>query len=319
MRSSGPQLAVGDQRQRRTLRDRAAEQPVGGRAGQQRQHRRGTGRLTEHGHPVGVAAERGDVVADPAQRGQLVAQRQIVVEPVTEVAELESAEHPDPVGDVDDHHVSVGGQPRPVVELKLAGAEHERPAGNPHHHRQRGGWCPATTPSASGTPRREPWDRRGRRRRTTCSAGAAVRARGHRAPRATAAAARAPETAVRRRAARRRARRARRRRRPRSCRADRPTACARRWNVRRQLPRPNRSVQSLQSHDLQRGYADRHEHHVEQRRWPRSRPRNGDRRRLRRPTHRGGRAVPRRRSQFGDPAGPGTIRRPRGSRPPGSI
>ena len=83
----GPQLAVGDQRQRGALRDRPAEQAVGGGAGQQREHGGRPCRLAEHGHPVGVAAERGDVLADPAQCGHLVAQREVVVESVAEIAD----------------------------------------------------------------------------------------------------------------------------------------------------------------------------------------------------------------------------------------
>ena len=47
---------------------------------------------------------------------------EVVVEARPEVAELEAAEHPEPVGDVDDDDVAVGGQPRTVVELELAGA-----------------------------------------------------------------------------------------------------------------------------------------------------------------------------------------------------
>ena len=137
--ATGPQLAVGDQRQRGALRDRAAEQAVGGRAGQQRQHRRRTGGLAEHRHAARVAAERGDVVTHPLQCGDLVAQREVVVEAVAEAGQFQAAEHPDAVGDVDDDHVAVGGQPRAVVELELAGAEHERAAGDPHHHRQRRG------------------------------------------------------------------------------------------------------------------------------------------------------------------------------------
>ena len=133
----------------------------------------------------------------------------------------------------------------------------------------------------------------------------------HREPPTTARGAPAPGTAVRRRAARRTEPRATPRRHPRSCRADPPIPCARRRNVRQQLPHPNRSVQSLQ-HDLQRGYADRHEHHVEQRRRPRTRPRNGDRRRLRRSAHRGGRAVARGESWLGDPAADRAICRLRG-------
>ena len=246
MRPFGPDLTVGDQRQRRTLRDRPVEQPVGGRAGQQGEHRRSARGLAEHRHPVGVAAERGDVLLDPAQRGQLVPQRQVVVEPVAEVAELESAEDPYPVGDVDHHHVR---RWRPAGTRCRAGTGPRRTRmprreSTPSPAARR--WCRATTPSASGTPRREPSDRRGRRRRTTCSAGAAVRAHARRAPPATAAAARAPETAVRRPAARRTGHRARPRRRPRSCRADHLNPCARRWNVRQQLPHPNRSVQSLE-------------------------------------------------------------------------
>ena len=137
MRLPRPQLAVGDQRQRGALGDRTSEQAVGGRTGQQRKHRRGPGGLAEHGHPVGITAERGDVLADPSQRGHLVTQREVVVESVAEVAEFEAAEHANPVGDVDDHHVSVGGQSRPVVELELACPVYECAAGNPHHHRQR--------------------------------------------------------------------------------------------------------------------------------------------------------------------------------------
>ena len=137
MRLPRTQLAVGDQRQRGALGDRAAEQAVGRGTGQQRQHRRRPGRLAEHGHPVGITAERGDVLPDPSQCGHLVTQREVVVESVAQVAEFEAAEHPDAVGDVDHHHVSVGGQSRPVVELELAGPEYERAAGNPHHHRQR--------------------------------------------------------------------------------------------------------------------------------------------------------------------------------------
>ena len=81
----GPDLAVGDQRQRGALRDRPAEQALCRGAGQQREHGGGAGRLAEHGHPVRVTAERGDVLPDPAQRGHLVAQREIVVESVAEV------------------------------------------------------------------------------------------------------------------------------------------------------------------------------------------------------------------------------------------
>ena len=132
----GPQLTVGDQRQRGTLCDRAAEQPVGGGAGQQREHGRSTGRLAEHGHPLGIATERRDVLLDPAQGGQLIAQREVVVEPVAEIAEFEAAENAYPVGDVDHHDVAVDRQARPVVQLELARAEHEGAAGNPHHHRQ---------------------------------------------------------------------------------------------------------------------------------------------------------------------------------------
>ena len=134
----GPDLTIGDQWQRRALRDRPAEEPVGGGTRQQRQHGGGTGRFTEYRHPVGVTAERCDVFADPVQCGDLVAQCEVVVEPVAEVAEFEATEHPDPVGDVDHHHVSVRRQPRPVVQLELAGAVYECAAGNPHHHRQRG-------------------------------------------------------------------------------------------------------------------------------------------------------------------------------------
>ncbi len=128
---------VGDQWQRRALGDRAREQAVGDRGGQQRQHRRRTRRLPEHGHPVGIATERGDVVPHPIQRGDLIAQAQVVVESLTEVAEFETPEHADPVGDVDDDDVAVGGQPGAVVQLQLSGAVDEGAARNPHHHRQR--------------------------------------------------------------------------------------------------------------------------------------------------------------------------------------
>ncbi len=214
VRALRPQLAVGDQRQRGTLRDRAAEQPVGGRAGQQREHGRPAGGLAEHRHPVGVAAERGDVVPDPAQRGQLVAQREVVVEPVAEVAELESAENPYPVGDVDDHDVPVGGQPRPVVELELARAEHECAAGNPHHHRQGG--------AGVGRPHRQRQARLvANLRIVAAAADERLALRWQRSvldgiahPRPRLQRARAPGTAVRRPVARRTARRARPRRPP---------------------------------------------------------------------------------------------------------
>ena len=242
----GPPLAVGDQGQRGTLRDGAAEKPVGGGTGQQRKHRGATRRFAENRHPVGVAAERRDVLLDPAQSGELVPQREVVVESVAEIAELESAENAYPVGDVDDHDVPVRRQPRPVVQLKLTRAEHERTAGDPDHHRQRRRRCPATTPSASDTPRRGPSGRRGHRRRTTCSAEATARARRHREAPTTARAGRAPETVFRLRVVRRTERRATPQRRARSYRADPPIPCARRRNVRQQLPHPNRSVQSLQ-------------------------------------------------------------------------
>ena len=210
LRLPGPGLPVGDQRQRRALRDRAAEQAVGGRAGQQRQHRCRTRRFAEHRHPVGITAERGDVVAHPAQRRELVAQAQVVVEPVAEVAELESAEHAEPIGDVDDDDVAVGGQPGAVVELQLTRAVDERAAGNPHHHRQRAGRVGRPHRDASDTPRRGSSGRRVHRRRTTGPAAAAARARWRRARPSTAAAARAPGTVAPPRAARRRRRRARR-------------------------------------------------------------------------------------------------------------
>ena len=137
LRALRTEFPVGDQRQRRTLRDRTVHQSPRGGAGQQRQHRGAAGGLAEHRHALRVAAERGNVVAHPPQRRDLVTQRQVVVEPLTEIAELESAEHPDPVGEVDHDHVAVGGQPRPVVELELPGAVDERATGDPHHHRQR--------------------------------------------------------------------------------------------------------------------------------------------------------------------------------------
>ena len=130
-------LTIGDQWQRRTLRDRPAEQAIGRTADQQREHGRGARRLAENGHSVRVAAEGGDVLPDPPQCGHLVAQREIVVEAVAEVGQLETAEHPDPVGDVDHHHVSVGGQPGPVVQLELPGAVYKGATRDPHHHRQR--------------------------------------------------------------------------------------------------------------------------------------------------------------------------------------
>ena len=133
----GPQLAVGDQGQRGTLRDGSAEKPVGGGTGQQREHRGAARRFAEDRHPVGVAAERRDVPLDPAQSGELVPQRKVVVESIAEIAELESAENAYAVSDVDDHDVPVRRQPRAVVQLKLTRAEYERTAGDPDHHRQR--------------------------------------------------------------------------------------------------------------------------------------------------------------------------------------
>ena len=112
-----PEFAVGDQRQGGALRDRSGKEAVGGRAGQQRQYRSGTGGFAENRYPARIAAECRDVVAHPGQRGDLVAQAQIVVEAVAEVAELETAENPDPIGDIDDDDIAVGGQPRSVVEL----------------------------------------------------------------------------------------------------------------------------------------------------------------------------------------------------------
>ena len=132
-----PGIAVGDQRQRRALRDRAGEQPVGRRAGQQREHRGSPRRLTEDRHPFGVTPERGDVLAHPTQRGQLIAQAQVVVETRTERTQLEAPEHPDPVSDVDHDDTAVGGQPGAVVQLQLPGAVDERTTGDPHHHWQR--------------------------------------------------------------------------------------------------------------------------------------------------------------------------------------
>ena len=85
-------LSVGDQRKRRTLRDRTAEQPLAERAGQQRQDRGGTGRFAEHGDVLGVAAEGADVVAHPLQGRNLIAQREVVVEARTEITEFEAAE-----------------------------------------------------------------------------------------------------------------------------------------------------------------------------------------------------------------------------------
>ena len=131
------QLTPGYQRQRGALGDGPTEQSARGGAGEQRKHRRGAGRLAERGHSIGVAPEGGDVLLDPAQCRHLVSQCEIVVEPVAKVAEFETAEHADPVGDVDHHHVSVRGQPRPVVELELACPVYECATGNPHHHRQR--------------------------------------------------------------------------------------------------------------------------------------------------------------------------------------
>jgi hypothetical protein len=51
------------------------------------------------------------------QCGDLVAQAEIVVETVAEVAELEPAENPNLIRDIDDDNIAVGGQSRSVVEL----------------------------------------------------------------------------------------------------------------------------------------------------------------------------------------------------------
>jgi hypothetical protein len=115
--SAGPQLPVGDQRQRGALGDRPPEQAACGGAGQQREYRCGTGGFTEYGDAFRVTAEGRDVLPHPAQGGDLIPQAQVVVEPVPQRAEFEPPEHADPVGDVDDDHVAVGGQPGAVVEL----------------------------------------------------------------------------------------------------------------------------------------------------------------------------------------------------------
>ena len=222
---------------------------------------------------------------------------QVVVETVAEVAELESAENTDPVGDVDHHHVAVRRQPRPVVELKLTRAEHECPAGNPHHHRQRGGGvrrphrqvrhassrtlgssrppptndllCGGSGPCSTGIA--DPVPRlQGRGRQKPAFADGLLGV-GDPAPDADAALCRAAQIA--------------------RIRVHDGGMFGNNCHARIVV------CEAGQAHDLQRGYADRHQHHVEQRRWPRPRPRNGDRRRIRRTAHRGGRAVPRRRSQ----------------------
>ena len=223
VRPSGPHLPVGDQRQRRTLRDGAVEQALGGRAGQQREHRRrhpptrrtpspGRGRRrTLRCSPGSSAARRAGRAA------------QVVVETVAEVAELESAENPDPVGDVDHHHVAVGRQPGAVVELKLARAVTRTP-------RRESTPSPAARPPVSGdhtvsvrhassrtfgSSRPPPTNDLLCGGSGPCSTRVAD-------PRPRLQRARAPGTAARRRAARHRAHRARLRRRPRSCRAESP-------------------------------------------------------------------------------------------------
>ena len=134
---AAPGFPVGDQRKRGALGDRPGEQAIRGGAGQQRQHRRRARGLAEDGDPLRVTTEGDDVVGNPAQRRDLVAQSEVVVESGAQPAELRIPEHPEPVGHVDHHDVAVGGQPRAVVELQLAGAVDERAARNPHHHRQR--------------------------------------------------------------------------------------------------------------------------------------------------------------------------------------
>ncbi|SHW77166.1 Uncharacterised protein [Mycobacteroides abscessus subsp. abscessus] len=87
---------------------------------------------------VRVAAEGSDVVAHPRQRGYLVTQRQVVVETLTQRAELKTAQRTKAVRHIDDDDVAIGGQPCPAVQLQLPGTEYERTARYPHHHRQTG-------------------------------------------------------------------------------------------------------------------------------------------------------------------------------------
>ena len=110
------------------LGDRAPEQPLGARHGQQRADAHRAGRLAEDGDVAGIAAEGGDVLPHPLEGGDLVEQAEVG----GSVAEVEEALGADPVvdGHADD---AVAGEAAAVVGRTRSGLEHA--AGNPHHDR----------------------------------------------------------------------------------------------------------------------------------------------------------------------------------------
>jgi hypothetical protein len=118
-------------RPRPALRDGLRKQPNGKRHRQQRRHAHRAGRLARHRDPRRVPAEQGDVVLHPPQRGQLVEQPEVHDAVVEEQESLGGQ----PVVDAHAHH-AVPGERRAVVLAHRRRPVHERPAVDPHQHRQ---------------------------------------------------------------------------------------------------------------------------------------------------------------------------------------
>jgi hypothetical protein len=123
---------------RARLRDRAVEQPLGDRHGEERANAHAAGRLSEDGDVARIAAEAGDVVAHPLERGDLVEHPRVGGEPVLvaeQVVEAQVAKRAQSVVDRDDDHVTRLRQSCAVVPGHRAAPGLEATAVDPHHDR----------------------------------------------------------------------------------------------------------------------------------------------------------------------------------------
>ena len=134
---------IADHRAVAALHDRALEQALGQRRGDEIGDRHRAGGFAEHGDIVRIAAERGDILAHPAQRGDHVAKPEIG----RDAGDRQEAVDREPI--VDRHaDYARPGEGRAVADGGILAAEHEGAAVDPDHYGTAG--CVFRRPDVGG-------------------------------------------------------------------------------------------------------------------------------------------------------------------------
>ncbi len=138
---AGSDLGVVGEVDARALGDGATHAITEERRGEQVDQRAGARRLTEGRHPGRIAAEARPALSCThwsasswSRRPGLVTRAGVEA---ADRAQVEEAEHPDPVVERHDHDVLLGGQTRTVVGGRRCAAHLERAAVDPHQDRAR--------------------------------------------------------------------------------------------------------------------------------------------------------------------------------------